>query len=108
MSCAPFEHTCPLIFIFVGCSLLALLLKRVDVSKIFLLNRKSSVTQQERQAAGFQTRGLDPRLLEVKKSVITYLDIDFSRKDLGLTRDMYEEVSPLSAMALYLAHALLV
>lgn len=79
---------------FLGCSLLALLLERENISKIYLLNRKGSATQKERHTSGFQSRGLDSSLLEKKKSMITYLDVDLSRGDLGLPKEAYEEVSP--------------
>ena len=90
--------TSSLTSIFLGCSLLALLLKRSDISKIYLLNRKGSATQKARQSAGFQNRGLDPAVLDGKKHVITYLDVDFSKGDLGLTKEAYEEVSPPSVI----------
>ena len=89
-------HKCSLTLraVFLGCSLLALLLQRQGISKIYLLNRKGSTTQRERHAAGFQSRGLDPSILELKGSIITYLDVDFSKGDLGLAKEAYEEVSP--------------
>jgi Male sterility protein len=77
-----------------GCSLLELLLKRGDILKIYLLNRKGSAAQKERQRAGFKNAGLDPGVLDTKKDVIVYLDIDLSRADLGLSKEAYEEVSP--------------
>ncbi|KAF8492941.1 male sterility protein-domain-containing protein [Gautieria morchelliformis] len=67
-----------------GSSILALLLDRSDVKKIYLLNRKGNERQDLRQAKGFEERGLNPTKLEAKKGSLIYLDIDLARSDLGL------------------------
>ena len=71
-------------------------MKQEDISKVYLLNRKGTGTQEERQAGGLRERGLDPKILEEKRGMLTYLDIDLSRKDLGFASQDYEEVSPWS------------
>jgi hypothetical protein len=89
-----------------GSSLLALLLGRPDVSKVYLLNRKGRGTQKERQAKGFLERGLDPKVLDEKTSIIAYLDIDLSKRGLGLPSKDYEEVSsPFNSCLFFRSHS---
>lgn len=75
-----------------GSCILALLLGRTDVKKIYLLNRKGNERQEIRQAKGFKERELDTILLEKKRESITYLNVDFAQPDLGLTDKAYKEV----------------
>jgi hypothetical protein len=77
----------------VGSSILNILLGMEDVGKVYLLNRRGSETQETRQVTGFKERSLDPKILEAKKGRIVYFDVDFSRKDLGLSDADYAEVS---------------
>jgi thioester reductase-like protein len=76
-----------------GSSILALLLKRADVKRIYLLNRKGTERQDMRQAKGFKERGLNAAILEENKESIIYLDIDLARSDLGLADTDYQYVS---------------
>jgi Male sterility protein len=76
-----------------GSAILALLLNRSDVKRIYLLNRKGNERQDIRQAKGFKERGLNPSMLEAKKGSIIYLDIDLARSDLGLEAGDYTDVS---------------
>jgi Male sterility protein len=75
-----------------GSSILALLLKRSDVKRIYLLNRKGNERQDIRQAKGFKERGLNAAMLEEKERII-YLDIDLARSELGLADMDYQYVS---------------
>ncbi|KAF8496036.1 hypothetical protein JB92DRAFT_2991783 [Gautieria morchelliformis] len=72
-----------------GSSILALLLQRSDVKRIYLLNRKGNERQNVRQAKGFKKRGLNAAILEEKKEQIIYLDVDLARSDLGLVDTDY-------------------
>ncbi|KAF8461661.1 hypothetical protein JB92DRAFT_3137078 [Gautieria morchelliformis] len=76
----------------VGCSILALLLERSDVKRIYLLNRKGNERQAIRQAKGCKERGLNAAMLEEKKEHIIYLDIDLARSDLGLADTDYQDL----------------
>jgi hypothetical protein len=78
----------------VGSLIVGLLLDREDVEKVYLLNRKGNEDQDIRQKRALKERGLDPKILDIRKANIIYLDIDFSRKDLGLSDKEYAEVSP--------------
>ncbi|KAF8525682.1 male sterility protein-domain-containing protein [Gautieria morchelliformis] len=75
-----------------GSSILALLLDRSDVKRIYLLNRKGNERQDIRQAKGFKERGLNPTMLEAKKGSLIYLDIDLARSDLGLKGADYTDL----------------
>ncbi|KAF8512516.1 hypothetical protein JB92DRAFT_3096781 [Gautieria morchelliformis] len=75
-----------------GSSILALLLDRSDVKRIYLLNRKGNERQDIRQAKGFKERGLNPTKLEAKKGSLIYLDIDLARSDLGLKGADYTDL----------------
>ena len=82
----------------VGSSLLALLLERSDVSRIYLLNRKGRGTQKERQGKAFREKGLDPQVLDDNRFKIVYLEVDLSRRDLGLASQDYKDVSHVLSM----------
>ncbi|KAI6125333.1 putative nonribosomal peptide synthetase [Pisolithus croceorrhizus] len=74
-----------------GSYILASLLQREDVARIYVLNRRSkTTTPQERQLSTFQDRGLDTVLLESKKLV--YAEGDTSQENLGLEDKTYAEI----------------
>ena len=78
-----------------GSYLLASLLNRKDVIRIYALNRRSKTTATEqRQRSGFEDRGLDISLLASQRLV--YVDGDTSQEQLDLDRNIYEEVMPSS------------
>ncbi|KIO03672.1 hypothetical protein M404DRAFT_1001160 [Pisolithus tinctorius Marx 270] len=74
-----------------GSYMIASLLQREDVARIYTLNRRSkTTTSQERQFSTFQDRGLDTSLLESQKLV--YVEGDTSREHLGLEDQTYAEI----------------
>ncbi|KAI6042367.1 male sterility protein-domain-containing protein, partial [Pisolithus marmoratus] len=74
-----------------GSYMVASLLQREDVARIFALNRRSkATTSQERQFFMFQDRGLDTSLLESQKLI--YVEGDTSQEGLGLEDKTYAEV----------------
>ncbi|KAI6156288.1 putative aminoadipate reductase [Pisolithus thermaeus] len=74
-----------------GSYIVASLLQREDVARIYALNRRSkTTTSQERQLSTFQDRGLDTGLLESKKLV--YVEGDTSQENLGLEDKTYAEI----------------
>ena len=74
-----------------GSYLLASLLNRKDIIRIYALNRRSKTTATEqRQRSGFEDRGLDISLLASQRLV--YVDGDTSQEQLDLDRNLYEEV----------------
>ena len=76
-----------------GSYILASLLIRKDVIRVYALNRRSkTTTSAARQRSGFEDRGLDINLLESQQLV--YVDGDTSQEQLGLDRSLYEEVGP--------------
>ena len=78
-----------------GSYLLASLLNRKDVIRIYALNRRSkTTTTEQRQRSGFEDRGMDISLLASQRLV--YVDGDTSQEQLGLDRSLYEEVKPSS------------
>lgn len=77
-----------------GSSMVVQLLGRDDVEKVYLLNRRGDESQKIRQAKSLKEKGYDPKILESKKGSIVYLDVEFSRKDLGFSDKDYAEVNP--------------
>lgn len=74
-----------------GSYIVASLLQREDVARIYALNRQSKTkTSQERQLSTFQDRGLDTDLLESQKLV--YVEGDTSQENLGLEEKTYAEI----------------
>ena len=74
-----------------GSYLLASLLSRKDVIRIYALNRRSkTITTEQRQRSSFEDRGLDISLLASQRLV--YVDGDTSQEQLGLDRSLYEDV----------------
>ncbi|KAI6102822.1 putative aminoadipate reductase [Pisolithus sp. B1] len=74
-----------------GSYIVASLLQREDVARIYVLNRRSrTTTSQERQLSTFQDRGLDTDLLESQKLV--YAEGDTSQENLGLEDKTYAEI----------------
>lgn len=76
-----------------GSQILAFLLESGDVARVYALNRPSSGarTIEERHRARFRDRGLDVCLLGSKR--VRYLEGDSAQDGLGLSPDIYEEVS---------------
>ncbi|KAI6017886.1 putative aminoadipate reductase, partial [Pisolithus marmoratus] len=74
-----------------GSYIVASLLQREDVARIYTLNRRSqTTTSQERQLSMFRDRGLETGLLESQKLV--YVEGDTSRENLGLDDKTYAEI----------------
>lgn len=74
-----------------GSYMLASLLKRQDVTRIYALNRQlMTTTAKQRQRSTFEDRGLDTSLLHSQRLV--YIEGDTSQEQLGLDRRRYEEV----------------
>ncbi|KAL4077414.1 putative aminoadipate reductase [Scleroderma citrinum] len=74
-----------------GSYMLASLLNRNDVVKIYALNRRSkTATAKERQRSSFEDRGLDTSLLESNRLV--YIEGETPRHQLGLDQQIYEEM----------------
>lgn len=74
-----------------GCVMLYLLLKRSTILRIYVLNRQDG-DQARKQIKGLlQEKELDDSVLDTDR--ITYLNINFGKKDLGLTKGAYEDVS---------------
>ncbi|KAL4077419.1 putative nonribosomal peptide synthetase, partial [Scleroderma citrinum] len=74
-----------------GSYMLASLLGRKEVIRIYALNRRSkTTTAAERQRSTFEGRGLDTGLLESDKLV--YVEGDTSKEQLGLNQRLYEEI----------------
>jgi hypothetical protein len=75
-----------------GSYLLASLLQREDVSVVYALNRPSrdAASSSQRQASGFEDRGLDATLLQSEKLV--YIETDTSQDGLGLDKELYQKV----------------
>jgi len=67
------------------------------ITKIFVLNRKSTNGQKRRIVESFIEKGLDPSILD-KAGIpeIVYLGVNFSRNDLGLRKEEYGEVTQIS------------
>ena len=75
--------------------MLASLLKRKDVIRIYALNRLlKTTTTKERQRSTFEDRGLDTSLLHSQRLV--HIEGDTSQEQFGLDRRLYEEVKLLS------------
>ncbi|KAA1471161.1 acetyl-CoA synthetase-like protein [Dentipellis sp. KUC8613] len=73
-----------------GSCLLAQLLARPDVSRIYALNRGPQETIRERQHRSFEEMGLEPDLLNSQKVVL--LGGYAPSAHLGLQKDLYEEI----------------
>ncbi|KAI5999974.1 putative aminoadipate reductase [Pisolithus albus] len=74
-----------------GSYIVASLLQKEDVARIYALNRRSkTTTSQERQLSTFQDRGLDTDLLESQKLV--FVEGDTSQESLGLEEKTYAEI----------------
>lgn len=77
-----------------GAHLLAQLLERADVAKVYALNREPSGSVQAleaRQKAAFEQWGLDGSLLTSGK--VTLHVVDLAKTNFGLSGEVYEEVS---------------
>ena len=78
-----------------GSFYISLLLREPDVQKVYLLNRSSkSATVEQRQKDSFLDKGLDYGVVDqaIANGRAVYLEIDLSRKDLGLNQKAYEQV----------------
>lgn len=78
-----------------GSFYISLLLREPDVHKVYLLNRSSkSATVEQRQKDSFLDKGLDYGVVDqaIANGRAVYLEIDLSRKDLGLSQKAYKQV----------------
>lgn len=73
-----------------GAHLLAQLLARPSVAKVYAVNRPSPGGALARQRSIFENWELDTKLLEGGKMAL--LEGDFSKPDFGVGQDVYEEV----------------
>ncbi|KIJ37204.1 hypothetical protein M422DRAFT_232000 [Sphaerobolus stellatus SS14] len=76
----------------VGASLLDQLMRRNDVEKIYLLNRRSKESAEASLIQTFKAKGLDAANFAKARPALEYLVIDFSRKDLGLSEAAYVDL----------------
>lgn len=74
-----------------GCYLLQKLVKDLDVSTIYAVNRPSSETGLERQRSALIKRGIDPDILSSDRVVM--VDADLALPDFGITKDLFEQAS---------------
>jgi len=88
----------------VGASMLDILLRMDDITKVYLLNRRSKESAKASLTKTFMAKGLDRRILEERDAVIDYLVVDFSKKDLGLEPNLYSEVSSPSLLRFSIAY----
>lgn len=79
-----------------GAHLLAQLLVKPSVVKVYALNRPSRQNVLERQLKAFENWELDVRLLAGGKVVL--LEADFTKPDFGLGETLYNEVCPTSPL----------
>jgi thioester reductase-like protein len=75
---------------FLGSHLLATLLQTSTVSRVYAINRPSSVSLQDRQVAAFRKSDLSSDLLKSPKLVL--LEGDLSKVRLGLDENVYNEI----------------
>ncbi|KAI0067832.1 acetyl-CoA synthetase-like protein [Artomyces pyxidatus] len=73
-----------------GCHLLAQLLRRPSVTKMYALNRLGGVPIRERHRQAFERWRLDISLLQSPK--LEFLEGDMARRDLGLAADLIEKL----------------
>ncbi|KIJ26116.1 hypothetical protein M422DRAFT_272858 [Sphaerobolus stellatus SS14] len=73
----------------VGASILDQLMRRDDIEKIYLLNRRSKENVVESLREMFKAKDLDYNILEKGRPALEYLVVDFSREDLGLAKEVY-------------------
>ncbi|KIJ26117.1 hypothetical protein M422DRAFT_272859 [Sphaerobolus stellatus SS14] len=76
----------------VGASMLDLLMRRDDIKKIYLLNRRSKESVKASLIKTFKAKDLDASILDEAHPVLEYLVVDFSRKDLGLSGEDYNDL----------------
>lgn len=87
-----------------GSHLLAQLLAKPSVTKVYALNRAAKGTISKRQRDSFTHWGLDEMLLSSEKLVLA--DADFSKPDVGISEGLYDEVrSILCSKYLYILNA---
>ncbi|KAI0058355.1 acetyl-CoA synthetase-like protein [Artomyces pyxidatus] len=73
-----------------GCHLLAQLLRKPSVTKVYALNRLSGVPLRERHERAFGRWRLDANLLQSPK--LEFLEGDIARQDLGLEADVMKNL----------------
>lgn len=73
-----------------GAHLLAQLLERKSVARVYALNRTGAGSIKERQRAAFESWELDVELLSGDK--VKLIEADFSKKDLGVGEALFAEV----------------
>lgn len=77
----------------VGCIMCHLLIEDPNVRTVYLLNRRNGSPAKERIGEAFREKGFDPNVLDTSITRIIYLEIDFSKKKLGLNETEYTNVS---------------
>ncbi|KAF7293886.1 Acetyl-CoA synthetase-like protein [Mycena chlorophos] len=87
-----------------GSHILDILLRNDAVQRVYAFNRPGRTPISQRQEAGFADRGLDVRVLASDKLV--YLEGDSSRQDLGLSDQLFEELSQSLTVVIHNAWAL--
>ncbi|KAJ6554493.1 hypothetical protein B0H19DRAFT_1262842 [Mycena capillaripes] len=78
-----------------GSSFVSLLLRKPDVRKIYLLNRKSETGGiEERHQTAFRDRGLHYDVLAqaVNQGRAVYLEVALGQRNLGLNQEAYDEI----------------
>ncbi|GJJ13590.1 putative secondary metabolism biosyntheticenzyme [Clathrus columnatus] len=73
----------------VGCIMLQILLQDPKVGTVYVLNRRNGLPAKERVTQAFQEKGLDSTILDTSPTRLLYLEIDFSKKHLGLNDAEY-------------------
>lgn len=79
-----------------GAHLLAQLLVKPSVTRVYALNRPSKQNILERQLKAFENWELDERLLAGGKVVL--LEVDFTKADFGVGETVYNEVCSVSLL----------
>jgi hypothetical protein len=76
-----------------GCNLLAQLLMNPEIVRVYAVNRaqKGGISLRTKQASALKERGLDPKLVDSSKLVV--LEADTTTQDLGISKEIFEEVS---------------
>jgi len=73
-----------------GCHLLASLTNNPAIHRIYALNRSKNLSVEERHRERFRAAGLDHDNLKSNK--IRYFEGDLSAGNLGLSKELYDEV----------------
>ncbi|KAK7677662.1 hypothetical protein QCA50_019353 [Cerrena zonata] len=73
-----------------GIELLGLLEKSSQVTRVYALNRKSSISLRQRHENSIRERGLDVSVLASEK--IQLIEVDLEKEQLGISPSLYEEI----------------